>query len=1277
MNRRRRHLARLGVDALESRQLLSGLAASWIGQDGHDDVGRGPGLVPNGVQDVRIGVSGLPTDLDVRSIEVLGYGGGRWIYGDLTGSWGAAFSKGPAAGSGDVSIEPDRVEVGREFHLIVRFADGTGDEAYFQGGAADPELRVSDSRLAVDWIGQTGTDLVGPHVSVGPDGYQDVRLRLRGLSAVPIQSVNVDGPPGISWGSGPNGMARDRAELERIAPDADRAELSIAPDRDLDGQVLRVQVVYEDGSTDESTLIAGRTDPRLATAPTGPLPTIRSGPTATWIGQRGSGTSNAGLVEINLAGLPTGRAIRGATLSGDDHTSWVYRADGVNENDYPSDLYASKLLLTAGGGGSARLAFAPAGHLDGVGLTLRIGFRDGTIAVTRLKGGPVDLGLLSTSPEGGTIAVTAGVDLQALSRRYGRIELAPGTYRLDRPLVLADPIAIVAPHGNVTLQFRQPGGSEPWSSAIKVLAGNTTLDGFSIRFDGPVRWQEAVDYGPAIVGGPDRSDPQSSQTLTNVQINRLDIQAPVPSRPNEEAPRSIRFTDVSGGVIAANRVNAGPIEILGGPWSIRDNTFLGVRPGTWAFDLIAAHYVHDLEIVGNTAKPAADSGRVYRFLALTGTSDHTSIRNNSIVGLGIRDADVDPPNAPEVILTEAYRLHYEGRLASVSPDGLILRIPRLQGDPAGTGDVVALLDGPAAGKYVAIAQKIDDLTYLLADSLPVGANAISISSGHRGLTVADNRIDLGDDSKSSALVMVGSQFGTQVLGNVIEGGVEAIRASAFPTEQPGPWGWSHTPWLGGRIERNTIVDSKAGVVVSVMHGPLIVSNSGRTYLTTTILDNLIRWSDAFAVRGDLTSSAPGIRLGEVGSIDPAESVVSLAGNRADVPAGSGPRPTVRVISANVNGNNQLDASLGLTDVRPAAPGPLGLVRDSGVSDRDRLTNDGRVTVSRIDPTVHYEYALRPDGPFHRVDNPAAIRPAGLVEGDNTFYLRAVDARGRRGPATSLRFRLDRTPPIVVKPDLLARDDLGVSNRDDVTTARRLGFAVENPEGGLIQLLRDGNRVAEGRGQVFTDPGPLTPGTYRYIAIRFDAAGNRSVSGPLVVKVVAPEVPPAPADSPGPGRPAGPVEPGKLLVPIIPSEPDRDRAAPGPPSTQPAAELPNDSGAITIPPINGPAPRPMAFPSIISRVLIRQWIRFQRQATRLLAIALRDQRAAHRTPLTLPRPPALNRDLAGPTQSLPVTTHNFKATRREAVDFGQIPSLSRGLAVSHRRHREPLRHRPET
>src|SRR5262249_47401016 len=154
----------------------------------------------------------------------------------------------PGSRRADLYLEPSRVETGRTFAMVLRHDDDTVSELSFRGRRANPNLRMPGAALGARWLGQGPSDRTGPGPSVGPDGLQDARLALRGLSAdVEVKSVLIEGPPGTRWRSGVNPEGDSNAELARDPKQPAQAELSFQPAGDLAGQHLKLTVAYANG----------------------------------------------------------------------------------------------------------------------------------------------------------------------------------------------------------------------------------------------------------------------------------------------------------------------------------------------------------------------------------------------------------------------------------------------------------------------------------------------------------------------------------------------------------------------------------------------------------------------------------------------------------------------------------------------------------------------------------------------------------------------------------------------------------------------------------------------------------------------------------------------------------------------------------------------------------------------------------------------------------------------------------------------------------------------
>jgi hypothetical protein len=878
--------------------------ARWIGQDGHDYVGPSNQIKPSDTQDIHLQLTGLDPRREVVFVDVTGVGGDQWRFEDKATCWKAELKRSQRSATADLFIEPGRVETGRAFHILVRYDDGSTVETDFRGRKADPNLRMAGAALGARWIGQDRQDWAGPGPSVGPDGLQDARIHLTKLSAaLPVKGVRIDGPRSAQWEAGPNPKLLASAELIRDPKDPSQADLYFQPERDLKGERIKVTAIYENEKLDTVALVAGPCDPKRK-MPAVPLTRfIERDVSARWLGQDGENPAGLGDVHIAVSGLPAGMRIVGAVLTDAARGAWIYRAgDRVT---IPADPEAAPLLVKASRT-SADLFFAPNRDPGKDTLTLRLLAADAKSLVVRFPGGSVDLSKRARKPDASRIQASPGNDLQALVDQYGTVVLSKGIYRLNRPLVLNRPVLLTS-DGDATLRFAQAASDAPWTAAIKVHCGNTTLNGFAVRFEGPIRWNEGVAWGPAVIGMTDNLDQGHDDVKVNVGFTRLDLEIP-PVEKHEgwvEALRLLRLMRAKSGVIEGNILRGGPIEFLDGPWQIVDNRFQGTLPGTFSHGVFEGHGTHDLLIRGNRTTSVGPSGKTWRFLVLTWHGTNDVIERNTIEQLGARDDDTIPwSNEPEIIVTEAYHVRYEGKVMALSTDGRLLRIGKPQVDAIRTGDLVALLKGPAAGGWRRIVQAIDSTTYLVDPPIPAGTEVVSISPGFAGEVFQENRIDLRGGSRSDGFCLIGNHFGTHVIKNHFLGGGHAFRMTACPTETPVVWGWTHAPFLGGVIEANIIEDCERGGVLGLEHDPRSVkSNVGRTYMAVQFRENVVRWTEPFLKRLDGASAKDplvGLTLGYPPSHDPGELVVAAAGNRLEAPTGRESSPSLLIHAAEYN-----------------------------------------------------------------------------------------------------------------------------------------------------------------------------------------------------------------------------------------------------------------------------------------------------------------------------------------------------------------------------------------
>ena len=891
MTNARRWLAAIGAWLGAALLMGAGPSGRWIGQDGHDLVGTAATPGPSDVQDIHLALQGLPAGAKVVSGTVRGEGGGEWKVGGAPGTWLALVVKPPGATTADVYIEPYQVETGRSFEIQVGFDDGRSATIPVRGGKADHRLRVASARMEARWVGQDRRDLVGPGPNAGPDGVQDVHLALSRLAAKEeIRSILIVGPGDLRWQFGPNPEAFPRAELVRHPSDPGRADLFLHPTRDLSGQALKLNLTYADGKVDSATVNGGKSDPAIRIAPS-PLPTLAAlSLKSIWLGQGAGGD-----VRVALDGLPAIGRIVGVDLSDGDVGGWSDRGNG----DIPDALPLT--FRREAGSSKAELAFPPVRDESGASMTIRVVFADGRSAVGSFPGGPCDPSLRAEGPASSSVVAKPGDDLNDLANRHGVVSLSPGTYTMARPLVLDHPVTITS-DGGAEIVFAQGANEPAWTSAIKIHAGRTTLDRLVLGFAGPVRWDWKVGYGPAVIGTTDDRDRPSGRVLAGLKFTRLDVQTSPPSSSWEEAPRTLRLVGATNGVIEGNAFKGGMIELWGGPWRIVDNAFDGTPGGTFAHALIAAHEPHDLLVERNKVRPLDPLGKSWRWLVLTQRGSNVRVAHNTIEGVGPRDTDtVEHPNSPETILTESYRLNFEGKTAGTSADGRVVAIPPPQGGPARVGAVLAILSGPEAGQWRRVVLPIGSGAYLLDKPVSLGGGAIAIGPGFVGTSFEGNAIDDRGSKVAIPFVLAGQHFGTRVVGNTTRGGGVSARVVATATESPGPWGWSHTSMFGLAIEGNTFEDAWDGAHVIVEHNGLARPSRGRVYATASIANNPFVASDSYldAQARAARSGAPvALTIGEPPSGDAGELVVAESGNR-----GRGGRAglSARVRMATVNG----------------------------------------------------------------------------------------------------------------------------------------------------------------------------------------------------------------------------------------------------------------------------------------------------------------------------------------------------------------------------------------
>ncbi len=394
-------------------------------------------------------------------------------------------------------------------------------------------------------------------------------------------------------------------------------------------------MLYANETLDVAAVSAGRFDPKLKASQT-PLPRLTLATVkARWLGQDGQDATGMGDVHVSLTGLGRTQGIAAAVLTDSVRGTWVYHGPGHDRDEPSGDVTGPMALRPSSDRSALDLFFAPYRDETGATLTLRLIGQDGKMTVARFAGGASDPARRAPLPAAGRVDAKPGDDIGALANKYGTVSLAPGTYRLTRPLVLEKPVTLTA-EGKATLLFSQAPADAPWTTAIKIHSGHTTLNGFAVRFEGSIRWDQEVSYGPAVIGTTDNRDQGKNNYKAGLVMTRLDLESPAPADPSKwtEAVRLMRLTNAKGGMIAGNILFGGPIEFFDGPWQFVNNDLRGTPAGTYSHGVFTGHATHDVTIKGNRAKPVEPSGKIWRFLVLTHRSAGDRIEDNVIEDIG-------------------------------------------------------------------------------------------------------------------------------------------------------------------------------------------------------------------------------------------------------------------------------------------------------------------------------------------------------------------------------------------------------------------------------------------------------------------------------------------------------------------------------------------------------------------------------------------------------------------------------------------------------------------
>ncbi|MET2988926.1 cell wall anchor protein [Herbaspirillum seropedicae] len=180
----------------------------------------------------------------------------------------------------------------------------------------------------------------------------------------------------------------------------------------------------------------------------------------------------------------------------------------------------------------------------------------------------------------------------------------------------------------------------------------------------------------------------------------------------------------------------------------------------------------------------------------------------------------------------------------------------------------------------------------------------------------------------------------------------------------------------------------------------------------------------------------------------------------------------------------------IRDVVPPAKITASLMKDTGVSASDRITNDGTVGVSTMESGATLQYSL--DGGvtwLNAVGNNFKVQGAAdggsNTDGPKSVLVRQVDVAGNEGQASAvLSFTLDTLPQ--GKLGLALANDTGTSSSDGVTSDGTLNISGLETGASWQYSLDDGSRWVNGSGASVK----LSGDADKSVVVRaIDVAGN--------------------------------------------------------------------------------------------------------------------------------------------------------------------------------------------
>ncbi len=902
-----------GDEAAPDAALSAQIKGEYLGQDGHDYVQKSPAPGPNDIQDLHIRLTNLPADDAIVSALFMHQGGGQWAYEHPWGPWKAHLIREAGSTTADVFCEPSHDEEHFGIDARIVFASGRVAAFSFDGGKSDSRLLMPHVGLKLEWIGQDGHDRTGTTESVGPDGYEDVRIVVSGIGTrSEIRKLRIGREAGRGWEYGRNPQRDMNAELLLDPEDKSRGILYLSPDSDLAGQTLTFTIEYANDMTDQATLVAQDTDPKKPMPSAEPVQLEWIDLQTEWLGQDGADRTDRGDIHVAIDGLPEGEIAVVALSNTGGYWVWPDEVPADFYVPQPNEeTYATLPIAVDDADGRLHLYFQPFRDEQGGEMFLRIRFVDDHTVAGSFPGGRADPFIRGPLPNDKSITANPGDDLHALVKEYGKITLAPGQHTLNRPLEIDQPVTLTGPRDAI-LSFEQPADAEPWTYAILIKASNVTLDGFTLRAMDHMRFSDHWMDSSAFIKASNRGFEQGlkrDNLVANIVITNMDIDLGAVT-PGDD-PKNPKWAldlfhgeSATSGKITHNRWRGGTIDVNYGPWLLADNVYLGAPEHTQSPAAFAAHWSHDITVERNVFEQRAPHGKQWRLFCMNQFGDRVFVRDNRAhVGMFDDDA-IDNPNMPEILITESYRLYFEGRPKGITNGGRVVHVPYLQYGQARPGTVVSVISGEHAGAWRRIAQPISETAYLLEAPLPEGDYDIHIAHGFTDGAFERNEVD-NRNGRSVVILLAGNHWNFKVMDNNLLGGGASILVDCCPTEQPSLWGYSHTVMFDVVCEGNLHLDSLGGTEIDVHSTEWAKTFAGRTYLTGAYRNNVFMWTPEAlaAMQGPRQVETPpkALRVGRRSFNVPEQMNLIVKGNVIALPEGVDPGQNYELRHGMING----------------------------------------------------------------------------------------------------------------------------------------------------------------------------------------------------------------------------------------------------------------------------------------------------------------------------------------------------------------------------------------